>query len=66
MNLTITDLINELSNLIQIHGPDAPVRVWNTSKDAVQPLEVRSISGISSGWCPNSHRQTATLRLAEQ
>lgn len=64
--MTISDLINELSNLIQVHGPDAPVRVWNTSKDNVQPLEARGISGVSSGWCPQSNRQTATLRIADQ
>jgi len=64
--MTIADLINELSNLIQVHGPDAPARIWNTSKDAIQPLESRGISGVSSGWCPQSNRQTATLRIAEQ
>ena len=64
--MTINDLINELSTLIQLHGPDAPVRVWNTSKDAIQPLEARGISGVSSGWCPTANKQTATLRIAEQ
>lgn len=64
--MTIADLINELSNLIEIHGPDAPARVWNTNQDAIQALEARGIAGVSSGWCVVNQRQIATLRIADQ
>lgn len=64
--MTISDLINELSNLIQIHGPDAPARIWNTNQDAIQPLEARGIAGVTSGWCVVAQRQIATLRIADQ
>jgi hypothetical protein len=62
--MTIERLINELANLGQIHGLDAPVKVWNIG-EAIQPLETRKVAGAFTGWDERERKHVATLRLEQ-
>lgn len=63
-SLTIEQLIDQLANLGQAVGLDAKVEAWNIHA-AMQPLETRSISGVSAGWDKAANKTNATLRLSD-
>jgi hypothetical protein len=60
--MSIESLIDHLANLGQIHGLDAPVKVWNIG-EKIEPLDVREIAGAFSGWDERAGKHVATLRL---
>ncbi len=62
--MTIEQMIDHLANLGQIHGLDAPVKVWNLG-DSIDSLDVRDIAGVFTGWDERTQRQIATLRLEQ-
>ena len=62
--MTISQLIDELSNLGAVVGLDAEVKAWNLH-EAMQPLEHRNVSGLCAGWDKDSNKPCATIRLSQ-
>lgn len=61
--MTLSQLIDEASNLGMTIGLDAEVKIWFTGTEPVPPCSVHKPGGFAVGWDAENKRAIAEIRI---